>query len=76
MEYAINLLNNEIKDLERQITDVIEVRYRTNRRGAAPAGASWDVSEEDEMKRLDGLQKGYESAIEQCEEALEWIANV
>jgi hypothetical protein len=73
MEYAINLLREEIKDLGRKIDEVIDVKYHTERRGNAPSGASWNVSVESEMARLDKIHSDYEVAIEQCEKALEWI---
>jgi hypothetical protein len=73
MDYAIKLLQDEIKDLNHKIDGVIDNKYDISQRGDAPAGASWNVSVKDEVARLDKIHNEYEDAIEQCDVALGWL---
>lgn len=73
MNYAINLLRQEIRDLENRIDRVIDNKYEVSRRGQAPVGASWNTSEKAELERLDKIQDEYEAAIKECEEALKCV---
>lgn len=70
MKYVVNLLREEVDDLRRRVYKVIDLKYEVQRRGKAPAGATWNTDVDSELSRLDTVQDEYEASIGQCVSAL------